>query len=351
MWRWSSSSRRRRRAAAAARAERLRWRFGARVPPRGSGLALTVLLSAVSAGCNCGVEPGPADSGTPDAGVPDAGIVDAGPHDAGVPDAGPPDAGPPDAGPPDAGDVCSDAGVIVSSQVVATTSLHLTGATAATAAGAFSLHGDGGLSLEGPVPTGAGTFDVTVPLFCGLQTLDLRWPGPTCVDSVRVNVERQQCNPTDLQVTLSWDDLGLDFELHLVKEGGHLNDDATDCTWTSCIGSSPDRGVVGDLPDNPHKDVDNTGHYGPENIYLNQPEPILYTVLVEHWGLGAPGSSGQVTILLGNGSAATFPITHLASHWVDTVATIDWSTRTITPVGSFTDCTGSWSNGCTLPLP
>src|SRR5687768_3351479 len=47
----------------------------------------------------------------------------------------------------------------------------------------------------------------------------------------------------EIAVDMHWDDLGLDWELHLVKPGGRINDALTDCTWTTCIYSSPDWGV------------------------------------------------------------------------------------------------------------
>lgn len=339
------------------------------MPARSSSSSWTLLLfllpwAVVTPACNC------IGDGAPDAGGEDGGAQgDAGHAASDAGDAG--DAGAPgdgghgldgggatadgggthDGGFIDAGARCADAGVTESSLTVTTSSRRLQGTTAGTSTGRFVLRSDAGTALEGPVPTAEGAYDVTVPLLCGAQTVELSWSEPLCVDLVRVHIERQACTATDLQVSLSWDALGLDFELHLVRQGGRINDNATDCTWTSCIGASPDWGVEGDSSDDPHKDVDNTGTFGPENIWLNRPEDGGYTVLVEHWGNGGALASGEVTILLAGRPAVKIPITHLASRWVDTVATIDWPTRTVTPVSTFTDCTGSWSSGCTLPLP
>jgi hypothetical protein len=296
---------------------------------------LTVLAAAglCLSGCNCGPTSPGGDAGAPDAGAPDAGAPDAGPGDAGQ-------------------SLCPDAGVVTSSLTVTETVHRFSGTTTATTTGEFVVQSDGGQALRGPLQTSAGgAYQVDVPLFCGPQTVELRWPGPVCADRVLVSVDRQQCTATDLQVTLTWDDLGLDFELHLIKPGGVINVDATDCTWTSCIGQSPDWGVPGDATDNPHKDVDNTRYFGPENIVLNQPESGVYWVLVEHWGVGLPTADGVVTISLAGSPSVTIPITDLASHFVRSVATIDWATRTVTPSSLVTDCTASWTSGCRLDLP
>ena len=135
---------------------------------------------------------------------------------------------------------------------------------------------------------------MTLPLFCGEQTVKLTWSNARCVVAAVVRVVRIDCESEGIRLTLSWDDLGRDFELHLVKQGGRINDNATDCTWTSCLGTGPDWGTLGDATDNPRKYVDNTGAYGPENIYYSAPEDGTYTVLVEHWGAGTPDSDGQV---------------------------------------------------------
>ena len=76
----------------------------------------------------------------------------------------------------------------------------------------------------------------------------------------------------------------------------------------SCIGSGPDWGTPDDLTDNPRKDVDNTGTYGPENIFYASPEDGTYTVMVEHWGNGAPQADGEVTINLKGETPVTIPI-------------------------------------------
>jgi hypothetical protein len=107
--------------------------------------------------------------------------------------------------------------------------------------------------------------------------------------------------------------------------------------------------VPGDPTDDPAKDVDNTGGYGPENIFLARPEPGRFTVLVEHWGGGEP-SAGQA-ILNVRGVVTVVPITSFVTQHVRTIATIDWPSGAVTVVGSDFDCSGNWSGGCRAKLP
>ena len=156
----------------------------------------------------------------------------------------------------------------------------------------------------------------------------------------------------DLAVTVFWDDAGLDWELHLVKPGGQINDSVnlTDCTWTTCISSSPDWGVIGDAFDDPHKDIDDVDTQGPERIWMANPENGTFTVMVEHWGSGSAESDGYVTILAG-GVEHMVEMQNLASHHVWTVATIEMPAGTVTTSTETYDCNASWAGGCTAAIP
>lgn len=206
-------------------------------------------------------------------------------------------------------------------------------------------------AIRGPIPTeDNGTFDVTLPLFCGEQTVKLVWNNDSCAVATVTRVVRVDCATEDIRLTLSWDDRGQDFELHLVKQGGRINDNATDCTWTSCIGTGPDWGEAGVSTDDPVKDVDNTGFFGPENIYYSDPEPGTYTLMVEHWGSGADDADGQL-IVNAAGRTTTLNVESLPSHWVWTAGTLEWPSGKVTRVDERFDCNGEWSGGCTAELP
>ncbi len=279
-------------------------------------------------------EPAPPDAGE----IADSGVVE--PGDTGV------------VVEPDATTGCTDGGVLASMITTTNTTEIIAGVGPTNALGELVVSGTNGQVLRLPAPTdGAGGYAVQVPLFCGVQTVTVEFPGLVCAPVNVVTVDRQGCAVPDIQVTLTWDDLGRDFELHLVRPGGRINDPVSDCTWTTCIGRSPDWGVQGSPVDDPHKDVDNTGNFGPENIYMSGPEAGLYHVLVEHWGSGTPDADGTVTISLAGMPGVTIAITDLPSHFTRHVATIDWATRTVTPLSTVTDCTLTWSAGCREAIP
>ncbi|MGM0556792.1 MAG: hypothetical protein ACQEVA_10480 [Myxococcota bacterium] len=223
----------------------------------------------------------------------------------------------------------------------------------ATDNGTFYIYSpESGGQLIGTIPTDTdtGEFSFTAPLFCGEQLVKCIWSNDEGEYVLVTRVTTEDCVEPDIRATLTWGADGDDFELHLIKEGGQINDDATDCTWTSCIGSSPDWGVQGESADDPVKDVDNTGAYGPENIFLAGPEDMTYTVMVEHWGSGAPDADGQV-ILNVDGQTEVIEITDLAPKSVRNIGTIEWPSGQITPSTDVYDCTDEWSSGCTADLP
>lgn len=91
-------------------------------------------------------------------------------------------------------------------------------------------------------------------------------------------------------------------------------------------------------------------NYGPENIWLNKPEPGIYTVMVEHWGSGSPDSDGTayVSVL---GAVYEVEIANLASHHVWTVGTIDMPCGVFEPSTDIYDCSAQWLGGCKAMLP
>jgi uncharacterized protein YfaP (DUF2135 family) len=224
--------------------------------------------------------------------------------------------------------------------------------TGATGDGVFWVKGPNGELVGGAMEADAsGDYSKTLPIFCGDNEVKLVWTNGTCPLVVVYDVTHSGCTPSDFTITVQWDALGRDWELHLIKPGGKINDDATDCTWTSCIGTSPDWGVAGDATDDPHKDIDNTGPYGPEDIWLSKPEAGTYTVMVEHWnGGGDPLSDGFVTLNIA-GTPHTVSIQDLAPFRVWTAATIDWPSGTVSATQSIYDCSANWSNGCRDSIP
>lgn len=216
--------------------------------------------------------------------------------------------------------------------------------------GEFFIEGPGGQTFGGVIPTDdGGNFGFTAPLFCGEQLVKCVWSNEAGQYALVTRVITENCVEPDIRVGLTWTELGADFELHLVRPGGQINTN-DDCTWTTCVGSGPDWGVEGDPSDDPRKDVDNTGAYGPENIFLSGPEEGTYTVLVEHWGNGDPQAPGAVTFNVGS-ETIVVEIDALAPREVWTAGTIDWPSGTVTTSQEIYDCNEEWSSGCTAPLP
>jgi hypothetical protein len=238
-------------------------------------------------------------------------------------------------------------------EVSGQTSLSFAGlVTGANGNGEFYLQSDQGQRIAGPIPTDStGAYGFTVPLFCGTQLLKCVWSNDAGSYVAVVEIVSTDCVEADIRITLSWDDRGYDFELHLIREGGRINDGENDCTWTTCMGAGIDWGATGDASDNPRKDVDNTGTFGPENIFYPNPEDGLYTVMVEHWGGGFDDASGFVTINVLDRAPVVVPIANLPSHHVFTAATIEWPSRQITVIDGRYDCTSEWAGGCTAELP
>jgi hypothetical protein len=251
----------------------------------------------------------------------------------------------------DAAGLDSDVETFVYTDVTETT-IHLQGAVSGAVGDGVYYVSDGARAIGGPVATdlGTGAFDVTLPLFCGEQIVKLVWTDTGCTLAVVTRVVRIECDDEDIRVTLSWDALGDDFELHLIQENGRINDDATDCTWTSCVGTGPDWGIPGDATDDPLKDVDDVDTYGPENIYYSRPEAGVYTVMVEHWGPGSPDADGSVIINVG-GRVYSNTIQNLPSQSVWTVGTIEWPSGAVVLERDVFNCSATWASGCTAEIP
>jgi hypothetical protein len=197
------------------------------------------------------------------------------------------------------------------------------------------------------------SFSVTLPLFCGTNRLQLVCENESGRAVATREIVGPSCGSRDLQVTLTWGAAASDMELHLVREGGVINDPTDDCTWFTCMGVSPDWGVAGDPADDPTKDVDNTGTYGPENIYLTRAADGSYEVMVEYWGSGTP-ETPEVSITLGG--RTVWVGSHVLSLYdVWHVGTIAYPGAGFTPVDVVTPCAAAWqtggSLGCGLALP
>ncbi len=93
-----------------------------------------------------------------------------------------------------------------------------------------------------------------------------------------------------LFVELNWDVAGDDFDLHLVRGAGVVEDSEEDCYYANCTGSlaaNPDWGEAEEEEDNPALIEDDIEGNGPEQVQILEPEDTFFTVWVHDY----PGST------------------------------------------------------------
>lgn len=204
-------------------------------------------------------------------------------------------------------------------------------------------------------PEGGGRFTSTIPVFCGPNVVRIVCRNDRGARVIVRRLEGTRCSGRDLRLTLSWDEPGKDLELHLLRAPRSLNSMTDDCTWFTCMATTGlEWGAVGDDTDNPRKDIDNTGSFGPENIYLDRAAAGTYYVLVEHWSTSGEPSTADVDVIIRERSVARLRQTMFARQRVWNVGTITFPEGRFTPTDTTQDCTASWrlsSRGCDLPLP
>lgn len=204
-------------------------------------------------------------------------------------------------------------------------------------------------------PDGTGAFSARLPVFCGTNVIRI-----VCQNAAgrRVLVRRLEgtpCSGRDLRLTIGWDALGDDWELHLIRPGGTINSTTDDCTWFTCMGTDGlEWGVAGVTTDNPHKDVDDIDAFGPENIYLESAPAGTYDVFIEHWGDAGSPSTGTLDVAIHEATVAHLDKTMFATHHVWHAGQVTFPAGTWTTLDTDIDCSGAWratTMGCDMTLP
>jgi hypothetical protein len=218
------------------------------------------------------------------------------------------------------------------------------------------MRDEGGRAIRGELTTHPtfGSFRLALPDLGSDAITKLLWGNEQCTSTYVVSlVESAGVAAVDIRATVLWDDVGRDYELHLVKPGGQLQSFSTDCNSQNCIGEGfgPDWGVVGNSRDDPWKDRNDRGEFGPESIYLRSPEAGIYTVMVEHFGSGEGSQSDGRVFLVVDEQLYVSEVFDFGERHLWTAATIDWSRRSVSVSDEVIDCSGDWSNGCRLALP
>ncbi len=240
----------------------------------------------------------------------------------------------------------------------AATSLSITGASRGATECRWYVSNSSCGNTSGSIPVdpeGTGRFSTTIPVFCGTNIVRIVCRNDRGSRVIVRRLEGTQCDGNDLRVTLSWDLPGKDLELHLLRAPRALNSMTDDCTWFTCMSPTGlEWGMPGDMTDNPRKDIDNTGSFGPENIFLDRAPAGTYHILVEHWSRSGDPSSTDVDIIIRERSVARLHRDNFLRQGVWYLGTVTFPEGRFTPVNSLTDCTASWmlmSRGCDLPLP
>ncbi|MEM6996849.1 MAG: hypothetical protein AAF721_40475 [Myxococcota bacterium] len=307
---------------------------------------------------------GAADDGADETGdgpAPDTGTDDSGSNPSGLFDYVGPSSDPaPDA--EEAGsyecDGCPQAMIDTSDLSIDDAStLELTGTAAGFEGhGRFYIENSQGQFAGGMLPTNEadGTFEQIVPLFCGETTIKMLF-GNESGQSVYVRkVNRGNCVPAEVRATLAWDDTSEEWQLHLLRFGGTMQGDETDCFDDfDCNGIALDWGAPTVQQDNPIMDVDEWLAYaGVEDIYVASGAEDGMTVVVDNIDVdGGPIPAGIVYINVGNEPTRVLDIDVLAPYEMFVAASVDGAAGTSTSIGTTHACAKEWSDGCIADLP
>jgi hypothetical protein len=199
-----------------------------------------------------------------------------------------------------------------------------------------------------------GTFEQTVPVFCGdsLVKVALTNAAGTAVYVKRITAG--DCYPSDVRATVAWDNSVGDWQLHLIRFGGQINDrytsDCCDMAWCNENGDH-DWGVEGDASDNPVMDNES---YGPAGI-----EDIVYpgaldglTIMVENKDNNSPvGPAGTIYINVLGQPTHVRHIHALDYKHVYIAATADGASGDFAWIEEDYDCVADWGSGCEAPIP
>ncbi len=157
------------------------------------------------------------------------------------------------------------------------------------------------LTPSGEVPDPQLFLDLAGRYVVELRVFDAG--GQASCEALRVTI--LTVSDEDIHVQLVWetpgdpdelDVFGTDMDLHLLHPNGGWGQSPWDCHWTNI---NPDWGTRSSA-DDPSLDIDDTNGAGPENINLDNPEPVAYTVGAHYYGDNGFGQSfATVRIFLG----------------------------------------------------
>lgn len=200
-----------------------------------------------------------------------------------------------------------------------------------------------------------GDFEQTIPLFCGASTVKLFFQNGAGTSTFVKHVTTSGCLPSDVRVTVAWDETTHQWTNHLVRFGGSIGDTSSDChNPVNCYpGSvSTDWGVADDHTDDPVFDTDAFHeNMGVEDIYYPGAEDGL-TVLIENGG-DTQGLTPAGTLYINVHDQPTYvkQIAVLHPKEVLIAAKVDGAAGSMTVLDQIHDCASEWNLGCEADLP
>lgn len=171
-------------------------------------------------------------------------------------------------------------------------------------------------------------FSQQVPIFSGDNTVQVTASNEYGVGNDFTTVECDN-DALDIHVQLTWPQLGSDFDLHFIRPGGVYNAIPDDCHWRN---RNPDWGEIGNTNDNPALDVDCITSCTIENITLQDAFNGVYTIKVHYYSDHGQGPGSPRVRVWVAGQQFDFGPQQMSSGQVWDVATIDWSTRSVTVI-------------------
>ncbi len=221
--------------------------------------------------------------------------------------------------------------------------------------GRFYVEGPSGQFLGGMlvIDDNSSEFLQTIPLFCGESTVKMVFGNQAGVSAYVRKINRTGCAPAQVRVSLAWDETSEDWQLHLIRFGGSIQDYHTDCHDDFGCNGSIDWGVEDFPGDNPLKDMDiDYVIGGVENIVVPSGAEDGMTVVVDNVDeSGGPVPSGIVYLNVGDQPTHVIEIDTLAPYHGVVVAGVDGAAGVSTEIGTPMDCAADWDYGCVGSLP
>lgn len=206
------------------------------------------------------------------------------------------------------------------------------------------------------VDDGTGDFTQTIPLFCGDNLVKLYFENAAGRSTYVRKVTRESCLAADVRVTVAWDETTRHWGTHLLRFGGQLEDNYSDCKGeVTCYPGSnyTDWGIEDSTADDPVQDLSmNYVEMGVENIYYPGAEDGLTVIVDNKDDFGSPVPNGTLYINVHDQPTYVRQLEALQPKHVYIAATVDGAAGSVSWIDEDYDCNADWDGGvCKAQLP